>query len=56
MRSSATGGTSGGLLRGWLALAMAELGTEALEQNHEDGVNKEQAVWYHAAVADMLLQ
>lgn len=40
---------------GWLARGMAELNQEALAQNHEDGVNKEQAVWYHAAVADQLL-
>jgi len=39
----------------WLGRALAELEAQALAQNHEDGVNKEQAVWYHAAVADMLL-
>jgi len=39
----------------WLERATAELTHEALTQNHEDGVNKEQAVWYHAAVADLLL-
>lgn len=39
----------------WLASGMAELAKQALAQNHEDGVNKEQAVWYHAAVADLML-
>lgn len=39
----------------WQAQAAAELAAQALAQNHEDGVNKEQAVWYHGAVADMLL-
>ncbi|MGH8217521.1 MAG: heparinase II/III family protein, partial [Steroidobacteraceae bacterium] len=39
----------------WLARALAELNAQALRQNHEDGVNKEQAVWYHAAVADLML-
>ncbi len=39
----------------WRARAHAELASEALEQNFADGVNKEQAVWYHQAVAEMLL-
>jgi hypothetical protein len=39
----------------WHARAHAELAREALEQNFADGVNKEQAVWYHQAVAEMLL-
>lgn len=39
----------------WLSQARADLEREALQQNFEDGVNKEQAVWYHHSVADMLL-
>ena len=39
----------------WRDQARAELAREALLQTFEDGVNKEQAVWYHHAVADMLL-
>ena len=39
----------------WLARGLAELDAQALVQNHEDGVNKEQAIWYHVAVADLLL-
>ena len=39
----------------WRRQAHAELTREALLQTFEDGVNKEQAVWYHHAVADMLL-
>jgi hypothetical protein len=39
----------------WRAQARAELTREALLQTFEDGVNKEQAIWYHHAVADMLL-
>lgn len=41
--------------RRWQSQSHAELEREALLQNFEDGVNKEQAVWYHHAVADMLL-
>jgi hypothetical protein len=41
--------------RRWQTESHAELEREALLQNFEDGVNKEQAVWYHHAVADMLL-
>jgi hypothetical protein len=41
--------------RRWLQSARAELAREALLQTFEDGVNKEQAIWYHHAVADMLL-
>ena len=33
----------------------AELDKEGLEQNFADGVNREQAIWYHHAVADMML-
>ncbi|MDB6091691.1 MAG: Heparinase family protein [Gammaproteobacteria bacterium] len=40
---------------GWIQRARAELAHEALEQTYEDGVNKEQAIWYHHAVADMML-
>jgi hypothetical protein len=39
----------------WRDRARAELTREALLQTFEDGVDKEQAVWYHHAVADMLL-
>jgi Heparinase II/III-like protein/Heparinase II/III N-terminus len=39
----------------WLSQARAEISREALLQTFEDGVNKEQAVWYHHSVADMLL-
>ncbi|HEX8755664.1 MAG TPA: alginate lyase family protein [Steroidobacteraceae bacterium] len=39
----------------WLSQARADLEREALQQTFEDGVNKEQAVWYHHSVADMLL-
>ncbi len=38
----------------WRGRARAELAREALVQTFEDGVNREQAVWYHHAVADML--
>jgi Heparinase II/III-like protein/Heparinase II/III N-terminus len=39
----------------WRDRARAEISREALLQTFEDGVNKEQAVWYHHSVADMLL-
>jgi hypothetical protein len=39
----------------WQAAAREELEREALAQNFADGVNREQAVWYHHAVADMML-
>ncbi len=39
----------------WLSAARTDLAREALQQTFEDGVNKEQAVWYHHSVADMLL-
>ena len=38
----------------WRDQSRAELAREALLQTFEDGVNKEQAVWYHHSVADML--
>ncbi|MDB6042978.1 MAG: Heparinase family protein [Gammaproteobacteria bacterium] len=40
---------------GWGRRARAELAREGLAQTYEDGVNKEQAIWYHHAVADMML-
>jgi hypothetical protein len=40
--------------RRWRLEARAALAREALRQNFEDGVNKEQALWYHHAVADLL--
>ena len=39
----------------WARQARAELEREALAQTFSDGVNKEQAIWYHHAVADMML-
>jgi hypothetical protein len=39
----------------WERQARAELTREALAQTYADGVNKEQALWYHHAVADMML-
>ena len=39
----------------WERQAHAELAREALAQTFADGVNKEQAIWYHHAVADMML-
>jgi len=39
----------------WQAFAKRGLEREALKQNAEDGVNREQGIWYHHEVADMLL-
>jgi Heparinase II/III-like protein/Heparinase II/III N-terminus len=39
----------------WARQARAELEREALAQTFADGVNKEQAIWYHHAVTDMML-
>ena len=39
----------------WERQARTELTREALAQTYVDGVNKEQATWYHHAVADMML-
>jgi len=39
----------------WRVHARMELQREAEAQTFPDGVNREQAVWYHHAVADMLL-
>jgi Heparinase II/III-like protein/Heparinase II/III N-terminus len=39
----------------WARQARVELEREALAQTFADGVNKEQAIWYHHAVADMML-
>lgn len=39
----------------WLAIAQAGFERQALLQNAADGVNREQAVWYHHEVADMML-
>lgn len=41
--------------REWRELAGQALQDEALRQNAEDGVNREQAIWYEHEVADMLL-
>ena len=39
----------------WRETAQRGLEREALRQNAEDGVNLEQAAWYHHEVADMML-
>lgn len=39
----------------WRELARRGLEEEALKQNAPDGVNREQGVWYHHEVADMML-
>lgn len=39
----------------WRLRAQYELQAEALKQNAPDGVNREQAVWYHHEVTDMML-
>lgn len=39
----------------WLELSRSRLECEAAAQTHEDGVNREQALWYHHEVADMML-
>jgi len=39
----------------WRELARAGLEAQALAQNGADGVNREQAFWYHHEVADMML-
>lgn len=41
--------------RQWHAQAFRGFEAEALLQNSPDGVNKEQAIWYHHEVADMML-
>ncbi|MGO9635604.1 MAG: alginate lyase family protein [Steroidobacteraceae bacterium] len=39
----------------WRDEAKRELEIEALKQVHADGVDREQATWYHHSVADMML-
>ncbi len=39
----------------WRDVAMVGLENEARKQNAPDGVNREQATWYHHEVADMML-
>lgn len=39
----------------WRALAARQFAVEALKQMAEDGVNREQAIWYQHEVADMML-
>lgn len=39
----------------WQRSSQAEFEVEALRQNWEDGVNKEQGIYYHHEVADMML-
>jgi hypothetical protein len=41
--------------RDWAEAAQREIEEQALEQNGPDGVNREQATWYHHEVADMLV-
>ncbi|HEU4647001.1 MAG TPA: alginate lyase family protein [Burkholderiales bacterium] len=41
--------------RRWRQLAHAGLEAQAVAQNGADGVNREQAFWYHHEVADMML-
>lgn len=41
--------------RQWQKMARDELEREALKQTATDGVNREQAIWYHHEVADMML-
>lgn len=41
--------------RRWKELAQRELEEEMLRQNGADGVNREQANWYHHEVADMMI-
>jgi hypothetical protein len=41
--------------RRWQSEAQTELEREALKQTFSDGVNREQATWYHHSVADMML-
>jgi hypothetical protein len=41
--------------RRWQKMAQRELEREALLQNGPDGVNREQANWYHHEVAEMML-
>ena len=39
----------------WRESARGELEAEAIKQNGADGINREQAFWYHHQVADMML-
>ncbi len=39
----------------WRSLAQNGFMAEALKQNFADGVNREQAIWYHHEVADMMI-
>lgn len=41
--------------RRWLDIARHGLEEQAIEQNHADGVNKEQAIYYQHEVMDMML-
>ena len=42
-------------VRDWCAHASREFEYQALLQNAHDGVNREQAIWYHHEVVDMML-
>lgn len=39
----------------WIDQAHREFETQCLLQTYPDGVNREQAIWYHHSVADMML-
>jgi Heparinase II/III-like protein/Heparinase II/III N-terminus len=41
--------------KAWRDEAQRELEMEATKQIHDDGVDREQATWYHHSVADMML-
>jgi hypothetical protein len=41
--------------QGWGASAHREIAVQALLQNSADGVNREQAAWYHRSVLELLL-
>jgi hypothetical protein len=41
--------------RGWCTAAHDEIAVQALLQNASDGVNREQAAWYHRSVLEILL-
>jgi hypothetical protein len=41
--------------RGWRDESARRFEAECLRQNHEDGVNREQAIWYQASVMEMMV-